>query len=52
MPNAKSTPTFGKRPHRVDAYNVQRPLNAKAAAWVVEHLDRLPLMQADLTAGL
>jgi ubiquitin-protein ligase len=34
------------------SYNVQSPLNAKAAAWVAAHLDRLPLMEADLTVGL
>lgn len=33
-------------------YNVQSPLNAKAAVWTQENVARLPLMKADLTAGL
>lgn len=34
------------------AYNVQSPLNAKAAAWVDQHLEQLPLQDSDFTAGL
>lgn len=34
------------------SYNTKSPLNAKAAAWAEENLDRLPLEQIDLTAGI
>lgn len=34
------------------SYNVKSPLNAQAAAWAEQHLDRLPLQQGDLTVGL
>lgn len=33
------------------SYNVKSPLNAKAAAWVENNLERLPLEKADLTAS-
>jgi len=33
------------------SYNVQSPLNAKAAAWAELNAETLPLQQADLTAG-
>ncbi len=34
------------------SYNTKSPLNAKAAAWAESNLERLPLEQIDLTAGL
>lgn len=34
------------------SYNVKSPLNAKAAAWAEQHLSKLPLQKADLSAGL
>jgi ubiquitin-protein ligase len=34
------------------SYNVQSPLNARAAAWAEKNLDRLPLEKVDLSAGL
>jgi ubiquitin-protein ligase len=34
------------------SYNVQSPLNARAAAWAEQNLDQLPLQQDDLTVGL
>ena len=34
------------------SYNTQSPLNATAAAWAQQHLDRLPLQQTDLWDGL
>jgi ubiquitin-protein ligase len=34
------------------SYNVQSPLNAKAAAWAAQNIATLPLEQIDLTAGL
>ena len=34
------------------SYNTQSPLNAEAAAWAAQHLDRLPLLSDDLTMGL
>lgn len=33
------------------SYNVQSPLNAQAAAWTTQHLDRLPLLRDDLAVG-
>jgi ubiquitin-protein ligase len=34
------------------SYNTKSPLNAKAAAWAEENVDRLPLEKTDLTVGL
>jgi len=34
------------------SYNVQSPLNAKAAAWAAQNVEKLPLEKVDLTAGL
>jgi len=34
------------------SYNVKSPLNAQAAVWAQENVDRLPLQEIDLTAGL
>jgi ubiquitin-protein ligase len=34
------------------SYNLKSPLNAQAAAWAEQNLSRLPLQQADLSAGL
>src|ERR1035438_2613540 len=34
------------------SYNVKSPLNARAAAWAEQNVDRLPLERADLTGGL
>lgn len=34
------------------SYNVKSPLNARAAAWAEQNLQRLPLQRGDLTAGL
>lgn len=34
------------------SYNVKSPLNAKAAAWAEQNLQRLPLQQGDLGIGL
>lgn len=34
------------------SYNVQSPLNAKAAAWAEQNTGKLPLEKIDLTAGL
>jgi len=34
------------------SYNVKSPLNAKAAAWAEENMDRLPLEKQDLSVGL
>ncbi len=34
------------------SYNVQSPLNAKAAAWAEQNVASLPLERIDLTAGL
>jgi len=34
------------------SYNVKSPLNAKAAAWAEQNLQRLPLQKGDLTTGL
>jgi ubiquitin-protein ligase len=34
------------------SYNVKSPLNAKAAAWAENNIDKLPLQKVDLGAGL
>jgi len=34
------------------SYNVKSPLNARAAAWAEQNIQRLPLQRGDLTAGL
>jgi ubiquitin-protein ligase len=34
------------------SYNLKSPLNARAAAWAAQHLERLPLQPADLSVGL
>lgn len=34
------------------SYNVKSPLNARAAAWAEQNMDRLPLERSDLSAGL
>ena len=34
------------------SYNLKSPLNARAAAWAEQNLVKLPLQQADLSAGL
>jgi ubiquitin-protein ligase len=34
------------------SYNTKSPLNAKAAAWAEENVDKLPLEKTDLTTGL
>jgi ubiquitin-protein ligase len=34
------------------SYNLKSPLNAKAAVWAAENLERLPLQSGDLSAGL
>jgi len=34
------------------SYNVKSPLNAEAAAWADQNLEKLPLQKADLTTGL
>ncbi len=34
------------------SYNTKSPLNAKAAAWAEQQRDRLPLLKADLGAGV
>jgi len=34
------------------SYNLKSPLNAAAAAWAEQNLDRLPLQQSDLWAGV
>ena len=34
------------------SYNVQSPLNAKAAAWAAQNIDQLPLETFDLSTGL
>ena len=34
------------------SYNVKSPLNAKAAAWAEQNIERLPLQKIDLSAGL
>lgn len=34
------------------SYNVRSPLNGEAAAWAEKNLERLPLEQADLSAGV
>lgn len=34
------------------SYNLKSPLNARAAAWAEQNLAKLPLQQADLSAGL
>ncbi len=34
------------------SYNVKSPLNAQAAAWAQANVQRLPLEQVDLTAGI
>jgi hypothetical protein len=34
------------------SYNVKSPLNAGAAAWAEQNVDKLPLMKADLSAGV
>jgi len=34
------------------SYNVKSPLNATAAAWAEEHIERLPLEPSDLSGGV
>jgi ubiquitin-protein ligase len=34
------------------SYNVKSPLNAGAAAWAEQNVDKLPLLKADLSAGV
>jgi ubiquitin-protein ligase len=34
------------------SYNVKSPLNARAAAWAEQNIERLPLQKVDLSAGL
>lgn len=34
------------------SYNTKSPLNARAAAWAEENIARLPLLRADIGAGL
>jgi len=34
------------------SYNTKSPLNAKAAAWAEENVERLPLEKTDLSAGV
>jgi ubiquitin-protein ligase len=34
------------------SYNVKSPLNAEAAVWAEQNMDKLPLHKADLSAGL
>jgi ubiquitin-protein ligase len=34
------------------SYNVKSPLNAGAAAWAQQNIDKLPLMKSDLSAGV
>ncbi len=34
------------------SYNVKSPLNAEAAAWAEQNMDRLPVDRTDVTAGL
>jgi hypothetical protein len=34
------------------SYNLKSPLNAAAAAWAEQNLNRLPLQQVDLWVGI
>jgi ubiquitin-protein ligase len=34
------------------SYNLKSPLNAKAAAWAEQNVEKLPLLNADLSCGL
>src|SRR6266850_1926974 len=34
------------------SYNVKSPLNAQAAAWAEQNLDKIPLQKSDLSGGL
>lgn len=34
------------------SYNVKSPLNAKAAAWAEQNIDKLPLVKTDISSGL
>jgi ubiquitin-protein ligase len=34
------------------SYNVKSPLNAEAAAWAEQNIDKLPLVKSDLSSGL
>ena len=34
------------------SYNVKSPLNAQAAAWAEQNLDKIPLYKADLSGGI
>ncbi len=34
------------------SYNVKSPLNAKAAAWAEQNVDKLPLLKSDLSSGV
>jgi ubiquitin-protein ligase len=34
------------------SYNVKSPLNANAAAWAEQNVDKLPLLKTDLSAGV
>jgi len=34
------------------SYNVKSPLNAKAAAWAEQNIDKLPLLKTDISSGL
>jgi ubiquitin-protein ligase len=34
------------------SYNVKSPLNAKAAAWAEQNIEKLPLVKTDISSGL